>query len=180
MRTTYLQKVRQHSKVTYYLMLLFILSTMGLNLIRMQITPVYVWSMYSQKVIEPESYAVYTLQYNSKELNLPVWNDHKRMFFYYTIPFYEQCRNNGDVDPAQEKVQQKFAALNIPFKSVSSAFSTKSEVRSYPLWLKRYMESNLEEKITRMSAKKIDLVYLESGRLAINQTAELFNFGNSE
>lgn len=176
MRKTYLSQVRNHNKSLYYLFILIIVATLITNIAHNQATPIYVWDMYAGQTEEPTSYKVFSFTYNEKEMNVPVWRDHKRMYFYYTVNHYLQCVNNQNMDPFQEKSTQKLPKIGIAPDFLSGLYSTPDEIAGYPQWLKRYMEANTDETFSSMSVKEIDVRYLPSGRIEVLSAKEIIKY----
>lgn len=175
MRKTYLSQVRHHNKPLYYLFMLLIAATIVTNIAHNQATPVYVWDMYAARTEEPASYKIFSLTYDDKEMNIPVWRDHKRMYFYYTVNHYLQCVNNQYQDPFHNKSAQKLSRIGVAPDFLNELYSTRDEIAAYPQWLNKYMEANTGEDFKQLSVKEIELTYTNNGRIQVINSKELFN-----
>ena len=66
MEKSYLRKVYEHNKKLFYACMLFISLTLFTNLLGWQVTPFFVWGMYSEKEIEKNDHTIYQTMHNQK------------------------------------------------------------------------------------------------------------------
>jgi hypothetical protein len=155
----------------FYLFLiieLFTISTLVISQGKAEITPFYIWQMYSTPMKNTDSTIIYQLEYNDKKkFNIPqIWNHHKRIMFNYTIYYYDHCIHNNFKDPASQKVSDFLTALNVDLSSyLDRVYVSERQIKDYPNWLKRYMQSLIKEEIHSIKVFKIWVAYQNDGRV---------------
>lgn len=124
-------------------MVAFAFLTIGTNLTGDEVTPFFVWGMYSAKEEPVQQYAVLQTTINDSmvvnEYNFPVSD----MRFYLTTPlaWYKRIRENNNIDPTRSFLQAK---LNPGyFKKLGflqgSLFNTAAQADSFFTWYARYL-----------------------------------------
>lgn len=164
-RQTYLQEVRVQSKMLYVILLVVMAMHLILNIANNQITPVYVWSMYGAREPQRNTFETYVLKYNNDTFNLPLWRDHQKMFFTYTIPRYDEYIHNHYEDPFEVKSRKHLLPLHLSDTFFHRIYNTNNEIKEYPLWLKNYLQGNLGIKIDSIAVDKYWLHYDKTGHV---------------
>lgn len=124
--------------------------------------------MYGIRLPQQTEYPVYVLTYDKDTFNFPTWMDHRKMFFTYTIPHYDQYSQNQFQDPFEKKTKIKLRRLNLPEAFYNKLFNTEREIKNYPFWLKNYMQLNLNKPIRLMTVAKYWVHYRADGRIVFD------------
>ncbi len=174
---TYFHDVFKRSKWCFAVIVSFIVFIFFANLKRFNASPFSIWNVYSYPN-KKDSFSIYSLRYNhNKAYNLPeLWNHHKRMMFYYTIEWYHRCAANNFQDPLKQSgynfINKRGVKRGWLIKKI---YNTSDEIRSYPVWLKKYMASNIDEKIDSISVYKMLVYYTNNGELKVAKTNKLLS-----
>jgi hypothetical protein len=164
MRTApYLNRLKQHSKGLYRLTRIYIAGSllaalMGIKYLPFlawgwawQAYPFYAWGMFSGNTVLKKNPVFYVLRYDGKVFNLPVWQDHTRYFFEYTIKHYDRLAAHQYQDPAPGIYTTK---LGLPAYYARRAGNTPEAVQQYPQWLKHYLSQNRNTNIQELEVCK--------------------------
>lgn len=163
---TYLHLLRQKNRKLFYAACAFILLTLLINATKNEITPFYVWSMYSAPAPQSDTFPVFTLQYNNGQVfNEPhTWRDHTRMMFFYPIDYYTNMMDHAG-EPDALKMKKGFEKIHLDPASLSKIYNTPEQIKAYPYWLKQYMQANTGIKMDSISVYRKWVRYSESGRV---------------
>ncbi len=165
-KNTYLYLLWQKNRKLFYPVSICIGLTLLISMTKNEITPFYVWSMYSAKTLETDTFPIYALEYNKgTEFNEPhTWKDHKRMMFFYTIDYYTGIKDN-QVEADAVKMSNGFKKIHLDPASLNHIYNSPQQIREYPFWLKQYMQSNMGIKMDSISVYRKWLKYSDSGKV---------------
>ncbi|MGN6604805.1 MAG: hypothetical protein ACTHK8_20275, partial [Ginsengibacter sp.] len=103
----FLYKVYRHSKKLFFIFLLFTVVTIFCNLTGFEITPFYVWGMYSEKEKPISEYQVYKITADGKQIDYSSgYFPANRFFLTSPLDYYADVSKNG-IDPLKYFFQQK-------------------------------------------------------------------------
>ncbi|HUP12747.1 MAG TPA: hypothetical protein VM187_11055 [Niastella sp.] len=143
MKKTFLYQVWQHNKRLFYMMAVFAILTIGTNLMGDEVTPFFVWGMYSAKEEPVQQYSVLQTTINdSIVLNAYDWPVCDTRF-YLTSPlaWYKEIEDNGHVDPTWSFLQAKLTPER--FEKLGflhgSLFNNRQQLNSFFTWYARYL-----------------------------------------
>lgn len=175
LRNTYLYLLWLKNKKLFYAVSTIIILTLFTNLTRNEITPFYVWSMYSAKSPQTDTFAIYTMKYNGKEYSAPhTWKDHKRMMFFYPIEYYTSIIDNkGEADAG--KMVNGFQKIHLDPAFTNRIYNTPAQLNGYPIWLKRYLEANEGIKVDSLQVSRQWLMYDNDSKVHSVKSDLLFN-----
>lgn len=163
MKNTYLGRLKRQSKGLYRLILAFIAGSLLLIQTKYnppfmfaEMTPFFTWGMFSTDLVpeEHQHYTFYVLKYNGQTFNLPTYQDHRKIFFQYTIPQYDMLSAHQYQDPALDKYNALLARLKLSPAYALRIGNTTENIQQYPQWLKRYMSANTGTHIQHLEVLK--------------------------
>lgn len=140
-----------------------------------EITPFYVWAMYSTPIPEDDSFSIYTFEYNDGQVfqEVHTWNDYYEMMFPYTISHYMAIKDNGG-EPNRIRMTSAFNQVGIDTSFLDNIYNTNADIVEYPYWLKRYMQEHLNEQLNSFSVYRKWLQYNEEGRVHVVKNELIF------
>lgn len=183
MKDTYLARLKRQNRKLYRAILVFItvsiilVPTRYTPFIFFEITPFYTWGMFSA-ALDPaahQNYTFYVLQYDGRTFNLPTANDHKKIFFGYTMPQYDRMVSNGHTDPANKNYAALVHQLHLPEACVQRLGNDATVAAQYPAWLKRYMAQNLGQPIDTITVTKYWTRFNEQAQLITDSSKVLIH-----
>src|ERR1044072_3996976 len=109
MKKTFLYQVWLHNKKLFYIMAVFTVLTVGANLAGDQVTPFFVWGMYSAKEEPVQQYSILQTTINDSMVVNPYDRPICDTRFYLTSPlaWYKRIKDNNSVDPTLSFLQTK-------------------------------------------------------------------------
>ena len=155
-------------------MLLFAGGTIFTNLLGWQVTPFFVWGMYSEKERDINQYSVYRVTINdSLEVDFTSGlSDGNRFFLTSPLSLYTQIKSNGGNDPTklflQDKLKQIFLCVE---KTSFKVLNGKKEYELFLPWYKRYLEHTLDMPIRNFTVEIMNVKYDEQNKLKVYSTA---------
>jgi len=183
MKNTYLARLKRQNRKLYRFVVAFVIGSVLLIQTRytpfmfFDLTPVYTWGMFSTALnpAEHQHYTFYTLKYDGQTFNLPTYNDHKKIFFTYTILHYDRIAGNGYTDPANQNYAALARKLHLPDRYAERMGNTADAVQQYPAWLKRYMSQNLGQAISTIEVTKYWTRFDEQAQLITDSSKVLIH-----
>lgn len=183
MKNSYLARLKRQNRKLYGLIIAFVAGSVLLIQTRytpfmfFDLTPVYTWGMFSTALnpAEHRNYTFYVLKYDGKTFNLPTCNDHKKIFFTYTILHYDRIAGNGNTDPANEHYAALARKLHLPDVLAARMGNSPEAARQYPAWLKRYMSQNLGQAIATIEVTKYWTRFNEQAQLITDSSKVLIH-----
>src|SRR5690349_15738420 len=105
----FLNKVKQHNKKLFQAMALFAAATLLCNLTGNEVTPFFVWGMYSAKEPPVQQYELLQTTINdSVVLNVDdIYTSDTRFYLSSPLGYYKQINDNRGVDPTISFLQEK-------------------------------------------------------------------------
>ena len=158
MKRTFLYQVWLHNKKLCYLLTAFTALTVFFNLLGDEVTPFFVWGMYSEKFKPVQQYEVLKTTINDSQVIDPYAYHTTDTRFYLTAPvlWYKKIRDNNNQDPTISFLQSKLHGHyeNIRFLE-PSVFNTPSRQQEFLSWYARYLQQVTN---TPVHSLRIDVV----------------------
>src|SRR5581483_1773420 len=87
---SWLGRVYKFNKLLFFILPIFFVGTIAANLLRLQLTPLFIWDMYSAKMPETDTYPFFEIRYNGNKLiNLRhTWNEPQKTYLYAPLALY--------------------------------------------------------------------------------------------
>ena len=175
MEKFFLFKVYRHNKKLFYLFLLFAAFSLVCNLTGFEITPFYVWGMYSEKEIAPKEYPVFRITVNDKLIDYSTGYLPANRFFL-TSPLSYYASINNDIDPTQsfleQKLKGKYSLIRLFAKDV---LNSEKEIREFPKWYKRYLEQTTGKEVKNYKIDILETSYQRDNSIKIDSVYNLID-----
>jgi hypothetical protein len=143
MKKTFLYQVWLHNKKLFYIMAAFSVLTIGANLTGDEVTPFFVWGMYSAKEEPVQQYSILQTTINDRIVVNAYRQPVSDTRFYLTSPlaYYKKIKDNNNVDPTYSFLQAKLnpERFKKPGFLQASLFNTGQQVDSFFTWYARYL-----------------------------------------
>jgi len=163
---SWLGRVYRADKTLFTLLLLFfILSTVS-NLIKLQTTPFFIWSMYSTKLPQTDVYTYYRINYNDGNvINLRhTWNEPEKTLLYAPLNVYLWDMAHGAVDPFRTYLESHWLKKHARFAGLTTGlYVTPAELDQYPAWLVKYLSSVTGAPVNKVCVLKKKVRFGENG-----------------
>ena len=165
LKRSYLYRLFKHNKILFFVVLLFCIGTAFTNLRGNEITPFFVWGMYSKPVKPQPFYTAHRIIVNN---NIEVNNINGFMpptLFYLNAPLkhYVSILNNHNIDPIQTLFKKK---LGTNYEKIAPhenlIFNTQERIDGFLPWFARYISTVLQVKVHHLQIIEDRLSYKNS------------------
>ena len=175
MKKFFLYKVYRHSKKLFFLFLVFAIFTLIANAAGFEITPFYVWGMYSEREVKPASYQIYKVTINDKPLDYSTGHFAANRFFLLSpLSYYASLKKSGD--PSFTSLKKKLGEKYNFLKPYIFSFENSPEsINQFPDWYRRYLEQTTGEKIHSLKVDILNVSWLSNDSITVNSVYNLIN-----
>lgn len=168
MEKNFLYRVYQYNKKLFFFFFIFAGFTLICNLTGFELTPFYVWGMYSQKEKIQEEYPVYKITADDKLVDYSTgYFPATRFFLLSPLSYYESMEKSEDPTAffLQKKLKAKYEWIK-PY--ADKVLNSQMEVDKFPAWLKRYVNQTTGKKIKKLKVELLLVSYDKDNSFKIN------------
>lgn len=165
MKQTFVYQLYIHSKILFLVVLIFCIGTAITNLRGNEVTPFFVWGMYS-KPEKPKAYYLANRIIINDSIQINNINGFTpSALFYINSPlrYYITIVGNNNTDPAQNFFKEK---LGNQYKKIQAfeknIFNTQERINNFLPWYARYLGSLIKQNIQTIEIIEDRLVYHNS------------------
>jgi hypothetical protein len=125
------------------------------NISGIEVTPFFVWAMYSEKESNSNEYEIYEVKINDNKLvQYTDYTDNNRFFLISTLDYYKRIQKNNSTDPTPGFLKQKSGSgYNVIRPVVKKLTNSINEQQEFPAWYKRYLEQSTGNKIQNYTVR---------------------------
>jgi hypothetical protein len=150
-------QLRKNQPKLFYLFGLFFILQVFFVLIKWEVTPFFLYGMYSEKAIPSATFTENSVWLNGKKLDMNLLSGEERLLIEETTEHYLHTKGNNDIDIVKTRVEQRYGLLTnsfiYPFLK-HRIYNTAADVRGYEKWLKEKCSSIINEKVDTITLKK--------------------------
>jgi hypothetical protein len=157
LKNTYLARVYRNDKKLFGFILAFGGLTVLFNLAGDEITPFFVWGMYSEKIRPPEKYEFLKTTVNDTAFidTYSGYADNTRFYLNLPLQYYELIRANKGADPAASFLQRKLGTRYAWVQPLEKKLFNPWPLPQFSGWYRRYLTQIIG---TTVSGAKIEAV----------------------
>lgn len=145
---SYWGKLFYRDKFLFFVISLFFALSLFFNLIRLNITPFFLFDMYSVKMPSQPDYSLYELRYgNDRRVDIPhSWEQPRKMILYEPLTEYVSMQiEHGGRDPFGEYLKNDWGPRHPRFRSlIPYLYDSSAQFDAFPAWLKRYLSPQVD------------------------------------
>ncbi len=180
MQNTYFYQLYQHSKILFWSVVIFCGMTLLLTFAGHQITPFFLWAMFSEKENIRKTHEVIQIKLNGETFNYTQeLIDANRHIVTGSIFYYDKMKNNNDTDPTrtffQEKLGENYTKIQPTLERITN---DKAQYVAFQAWLMRYLERSAHREIETLEVNMQTWAYDESGQLNLVNTKPIFTIND--
>jgi hypothetical protein len=142
-KNTFLYHVWHHNKKLCYILTIFTALTVFGNLLGDEVTPFFVWGMYSEKEKPVQHYEILKTTINDT-LALNIYDYHTtdtRFYLGNPLAYYKRIIDNNNQDPTITFLQSKLHSHYNQIRFLeASLFNTKPQQQAFLDWYARYLQ----------------------------------------
>ena len=140
---SYWGRLFYRDKPLFFIISLFFVLCLFFNLIRLNITPFFLFDMYSVKMPSQPDYSFYELRYgNDRRFDIGhTWEQPAKMILYEPLSEYMTMQTEyGGKDPFGEYLKNDWGPRHPRFRSlIPYLYDSSTQFEAFPAWLKRYL-----------------------------------------
>jgi|GEM_PF-2329374 len=137
---TFLQRLKQTDYKVYFFVLGFIFIQLFLTFLKLEVTPFFLYGMYSEKIAVSDTFSEISITVNDKTLesyNSPM---RERYLLETNMVNYEEMKTNNHVDILKSRIEKRYPFIYnsalYPFIKEKIYNSSQSQ-EQYKTWLRR-------------------------------------------
>ncbi|MGG9971890.1 hypothetical protein ACQ33O_08875 [Ferruginibacter sp. SUN002] len=177
-KNNYLYRLYKTNKLWFSFFVLFIAGTIVTHKTGVEITPFFVWGMYSSKDSVKPVYEILEVTINNTEkLKLDqTFAEPYRMMIYTSFDKYNRYVKDNYTDSLQFYRAGETGLLRRTQHYFASKTANATEnIHQYPTWLKRYIGKALNKNVERIDVDKVTFTYNEKGYATIISKTNLLH-----
>jgi hypothetical protein len=175
MEPAFLKKVYRYNKNLFVFFVLFSALTLLANLSGDEITPFFVWGMYSENEVPQEQYSIFKLTANDDTIDYSTgYLPANRFFLLSPLSYFESSKNNEDPTRIflEKKLKNSFSAIE-PF--ANKVLNGEEEFQKFPAWYKRYLQQTTGENISNYKVEILKVHYDADNIVQLNSAYTLID-----
>jgi hypothetical protein len=137
LRNTYLGKLYASDRLLLGFITSYIICELACTILQVEVTPCFLFGMYSQPQQAATSYPVYSIMIDGRAVRSEAFHDAQRELVYNTIAGYDELKRNKWVDPLEAIIQHNIPAVSRP--SIIPLLNQASMDTPYQQWLLPYI-----------------------------------------
>jgi len=175
---TYFQHLKTHSKTLYRSIVIFCGLTLLLTLAGHQITPFFLWAMFSEKVEVQPNQEIISIKINGEPFNYTQeLIDANRHIVIGTIGHYYDMKSGSDTDPTRQFFQQKLDGQYATFQPLIEQMTNDStQYSAFENWLHCYLERSTHQDIQTLEIDIQNWQYQANGQLIYQDSKPLIRY----
>ncbi|MEO6000964.1 MAG: hypothetical protein ABIN89_29225 [Chitinophagaceae bacterium] len=146
MRRNFFYNLYLFDKRLFFLVTIFSSLTIFCNIKGDEITPFFVWAMYSEKEDTANKYEIFKILVNDSVLvdYSSDYTDNNRFFLSRPLRYYNKIKQNGFVDPGSSFLETKLGATYSIIQPVAKKiFNGIENQEHFTGWYKKYLEQTM-------------------------------------
>jgi len=173
MKRSYLSRVYAFDKKLFLFIACFAGLTLLCNLSGNEVTPFFVWGMYSQREKAVGHYEfLQTRLENGKVLDPSSgYTDNTRFFLNSPLVNYKAIRDNAGVDPTRSFLERKLGSRYRRIAPLEDRiFNGPAEQQAFPEWYRRYLQTITGSSIQTLSLWAVKVHYDDYQHIVTDST----------
>ena len=168
MRDSYFYRLYRHSKLLFVGILCFSLFTIFFNLTGDEVTPFFVWGMFSEVKQPQESYELYEIKLDGEHFDYTnKLIDFNRFYITGPLNMYRAMKAKGEAPTRaffKEKMGNHYSYVAPVLEPITNDVS---QLKDFPAWFKRYVEQSTNKSFQQIQVNLLSVRYAANGQVEI-------------
>ncbi len=168
MKNWFFYKLYVFDKRLFFLVTIFTAFTIICNIKGDEITPFFIWAMYSQKEDTTNKYQVYSIRINDSILvdYSSGHKDNNRLFLYSPLHYYYKIQQNDFIDPTLVFLKSKLGSTYPTIQPFAEKIcNSNNEQKMFTSWYKKYLEQTLGLPIHKLRLDVLNVHFMANQQL---------------
>jgi hypothetical protein len=172
MRNSFLYRVYYHNKKLFCFMGLFVAGTLFCNLAGFEVTPFFVWGMYSRPEKPVEEYEVLQPVADGKPIDISSgYMDNTRVYLNGPLAWYKAILDNGNTDPTLTFLDSRLKGhCRWIYSPASRVLNGPDQLAAFPDWYRGYLSSISGVPIGTLSISAVRVHYDARQHIVVDST----------
>lgn len=173
---TYFSQLYKYNKYIAISICTFCVLTIGVNFLKTEITPLFVWGMYSEREKVLNTYDIYRVVVNdSVAIDYSSgFTDANRFFLLSPLSYYIQIGQNGGRDPLEDLIKKKTGEYYDVFNYFEkSIYNDLRRQQAFKIWYANYLEETIHLKVNKVGLEVLRVHYEANGRLKLDSNLKI-------
>lgn len=169
----FLYRVYKLNKRLFFFFVFFLAGTLVTNLLGWQVTPFFVWGMYSEREKEAGGQPLFKITINdSTVINYSSgYADANRFFLTSPLRLYTFIKQNNGLDPTAVFLEKKLGARFSLVKNTSlKVLNDSARYHTFLPWYKKYLEQTTGLTIHKYTIELLEAGYDENKQINIHSS----------
>lgn len=156
----YLKSLFKNDRPLFYVITTYLLFTVFFNLTGDEVTPFFVWGMFSQQEKVKESYDIFEIKVDGEVYDYAnIGTDFRRHYTKTPLHYYYKMSKLAE-DPTRHFFKSKTGAYYPDIATFLEPITNdQSEFDAYPAWLDRYLEEVIDRPIQTLEVSVLTVQY---------------------
>ncbi len=168
---TYFHHLYHADKKLFIIISLFSLGTGVMTILGDQVTPFYIWGMFSEPIPVRETYSKIQLEADGKPLEFYDLQAPNRHLLYGGVHFYKKIKDNKNTHPTRTFFRQK---LGVHYNKVQPILENitcdSSDFEAAEEWIQRYLSYSISKDVKEWRAIHQEIRFNENNRPEVVST----------
>jgi len=173
MRNTYFYQLYQYDRKLFFLTASFTLLTIFFNIRGNEITPFFVWGMYSEREKPIDRYEIFNIKINGNIIidYTSGYTDANRFFLFSPLSYYKKIKENNSIDPTLDFLQKKLGYRYKSIKQLAEKINNgPREEKMFMNWYKRYLQETTGQQINKLEVNVLTGHFMNRQRIYIDSS----------
>ncbi|RPD51459.1 hypothetical protein [Paracnuella aquatica] len=178
MKNAFLLRLYRQNRNLFWGFTLFFFFTIVGNLLGDEVTPFFVYGMYSQKQTRPTQYEVVQIIVNDTiDLARTNYFTYNKAMVQKPIFYYAAMQQNKGIDPTilflQDKLKNHYSKVRLLEENL---FNTAKELNSFKQWFPKYLQQHLCTPISSINVKMLSVRFTGEYNLVLDSAKTLLQW----
>jgi hypothetical protein len=165
--STYLGKLYFTDRILFSIVFIFFFANVLVNIIKLEVTPFFVWDLYGKKVLPVADYTLGEVRYNDSELvSFPhTWEEPRKMMLADPLNFYIRVHVKQDIgDWEKDYLENSWGRKHPGFRSILPfLYNNAAQFDAFPSWYKHYLSTQISGPVGSIYILSKKVRYTETG-----------------
>jgi hypothetical protein len=145
---SYWGRLFYRDKLLFLVISFFFMGSLFFNLIKLGITPFFLFDMYAVKIPPQTGYSFYEVRYGHRQrLELPhTWEQPRKLILFEPLSWYTELTiDKKGKDPFGEYLKNNWGVRHPRFRSlIPYLYDSSAQLAAFPDWYKRYLAPQVD------------------------------------
>src|ERR1700712_3518610 len=153
MKNSFFYKLYLFDKKLFLFILIFSAFTILCNIKGEEVTPFFIWAMYSEKETAINKYDIFRITVNDTTVidYTAGFTDNNRFFLTAPLKYFDRIKKNNFNDPSLSFIRQKLGQHYLAIEPLAKqVFDYKDSYEDFTEWYARYLQQSIKLTVNKL------------------------------